>query len=296
MARIDARADDADDTPQATPIELPVGARMGLPAHRHKREWIFGTFAAVAVVALLALVLQGALAGRGSTGPTNKSTGQWQILDKLTWKRTSSGQVLPSIAPTNPQVVYEATNLVNGAAETSKVVSYASLRRTEDGGESWRTLRCPCRLPMSRPLTSLSARFALRLFSCPSGIGQVPPASQRMASVGEGCERGYVSYDGGDTWRAQRCQCAVCWIPAALSSRRSTGSTPPMSVTMTSCVHLLTSFDGGVTWHALDGRYPPASSMSAPSRDAERSDSVRGNASQLRCIQLRRVTIAALAQ
>ena len=95
----------------------------GNPPGATNASWIFGTFAAVAVVALLALVLQGALAGRGSTGPTNKSTGKWQILDKLTWKRTSAGQVLPSIAPTNPQVVYEATNLVNGAAETSKVVS-----------------------------------------------------------------------------------------------------------------------------------------------------------------------------
>ncbi len=116
----------------------------------------------MAVVALLALVLQGALAGRGSTGPATTKSGQWQILDKLTWKRASSGQVLPSIAPTNPQVVYEATNLVNGAAETSKVVSYASLRRTEDGGESWQNL------PLPLPIADVSTVVVRAVHSRPN--------------------------------------------------------------------------------------------------------------------------------
>ena len=78
----------ADDTPQATPIALSAGAHATLSAHRHRREWIVGTVAAVAVVALLALVLQGALAGRDTRGPIsyhkNNHLGQWQILDKLT--------------------------------------------------------------------------------------------------------------------------------------------------------------------------------------------------------------------
>ena len=189
---IDAHAD-AMTPQQATPIALPVDAHTALPAHRHKREWIFGTLAAVAVVALLALVLQGALAGRGSTGPANKSTGQWQILDKLTWKRASSGQVLPSIAPTNPQVVYEATNLVNGAAETSKVVSYASLRRTDDGGESWQNL------PLPLPIVDVSTVVVVSAHSTPRPssfyLGSFDHACEPTNGiVGEGCERGYVSY------------------------------------------------------------------------------------------------------
>jgi hypothetical protein len=68
--------------------------------HQRRRQWIAGTFAAVAVVALLTLVLQAGL-GRGNTGPTIE-TGRWQFLDQLTWKRTSGAQQLPIIAPSNP--------------------------------------------------------------------------------------------------------------------------------------------------------------------------------------------------
>jgi hypothetical protein len=251
---VDAQADNADDTPQATPVALPVGAPIVLPAHRHKREWIFGTVAAVAVVALLALVLQGVLAGRGSTGPTNTKSGQWQILDKLTWKRASSGQVLPSIAPTNPQVVYEATNLVNGAAETSKVVSYASLRRTEDGGESWRTLTLP--LPIADVSTINIVVSPLRAQTVFMSLWDRSSTACEPTNgvVGEGCERGYVSYDGGDTWVSQR-----------LPVRGILDLSQPFAVQFNrlyaqnvcndaSCVHLLISADGGLTWQVIDGQ------------------------------------------
>ena len=283
---IDVQADDADDTPAATPIALPAGAHIALPAHSHKREWIFGTLAAVAVVALLALVLQGALAGRGSTGPANKSTGHWQILDKLTWKRASSGQVLPSIAPTNPQVVYEATNLVNGAAETSKAVSYASLRRTEDGGESWQNLPLPLPIvDVSTVVVRVSPLNAQTVFL--SIWDRSTTACEPTNGIaGEGCERGYVSYDGGDSWRAQTLPVRGVLDTSGSIVAQDSRLYATNVCNDDSCVHLLTSFDGGVTWHAMDAQITASKQHVCDLAAPTSGRTVYAVASQFVCTQL----------
>ena len=108
-------ASTADPSPGPSPTRggEPEPPRTSPPApllrgeasqRRRVREWIAGTVAAVAVVALLALVLRGALMNREGVGPTDTQAGRWQILDKLTWKRVSDAQVLPTIAPSDPRV------------------------------------------------------------------------------------------------------------------------------------------------------------------------------------------------
>src|SRR6185312_6871599 len=74
----------------------PLAPRQAAPTFQRpprRREWIAGTFAAIAVVVLLAIVLRAGLAGRDQnpTGPTQPTVttahGLWQTLDKLTVKR-----------------------------------------------------------------------------------------------------------------------------------------------------------------------------------------------------------------
>ena len=222
---------------------------------RRVREWIAGTVAAVAVVALLALVLQGALIGRGNIGPTNTRTntphsGRWQILDELTWKRTSSGQTLPIIAPSNPQVVYEATNAING--QGGEAVTYASLRRTDDGGKSWRTLALPLPLADISLLTArvspLRAQTVFLSLWDRSNVACEPT----NGTVSEGCERGYVSFDGGATWQTQRLP-----VPGVVDTgggiQAQVGSIYAQNACNgTACLHLLGSDDGGRTWRVVD--------------------------------------------
>ncbi len=188
----------------------------------------------------------------------------------------SSGQVLPSIAPTNPQVVYEATNLVNGTAETSKAVSYASLRRTEDGGESWRTLRCPFPLADVSTIQSfVSARSTPRLVFMSIWDRSSIACEPTNGIVGEGCERGYVSYDSGDSWQAQTLPVrGVLDLSQPLVAQDSRLYASNVC-NDDSCVHLLTSDDGGQTWHVMDEQITASSSMSAIRR-RRTPDSLRG--------------------
>lgn len=222
--------------------------------HQHRRQWIFGTFAAVLVVTLLALVLQGALTGRGTTGPTNKQTGKWQILDKLTWKRTPLGQQLPIIAPSDPRVVYEVTNFVSGSAETSRAVSYASLRRTEDGGDTWRNLTLPLPLEdifiIELRISPLSARGVfMSLWDRSSAVCDLG-----TGVVGEwGCQRGYISTDGGDTWHTLSLPVRGVLDTSGAIVAQGSRLYASNACTGDLCAHLLTSNDGGLSWHAVDG-------------------------------------------
>lgn len=228
------------------------------PRHQHRRvaEWIVGTVAAVAVVALLAFMLQGALVGRGNSGPTNPAitarAGRWQVLDKLTVKSRSVATQPAIVAPGNPQVAYEATNSISG--EGGKAVTYASLRRTVDGGATWDAVKLPL------PLSNIST---IQL--------QVSPVSDRIVflslwdrtsitceptngTVGEGCERGYVSYDSGATWQTQ--QLPVRGIldlnqPIVAQQNRMFASNDCNEM---SCIHLLMSADGGQSWQVVDGQ------------------------------------------
>jgi hypothetical protein len=221
--------------------------------HQHRYQWIFGTIAAVAVVALLALVLQGALAGRGTIGPTKSQLGKWQILDKLTWKRSPLGQQLPIIAPSDPRVVYEVTNLVTGSAETSRAVSYASLRRTEDGGETWKNLPLP--LPLE-DIAIIDIRVSpLSAMTVFMSLWDRSSAACDLASgvLGEwGCQHGYVSTNSGDTWQTLSLPVRGVLDTGGAIVVQDSRFYASNACNGDSCAHLLTSDDGGLSWHVVD--------------------------------------------
>lgn len=242
-------SDATGTTPPAAGIHAPS------PAFRRRREWIAGAFAVVAavvVVGLLALVFQGALTGRGPNRVTSQNPGEWQILDKLTLRRTSIGQAAPIIAPTNTQVVYDVTNMVTGSAETSKVVTYASLRRTEDGGETWTALALP--LPVV-DITSIDIVVSpLRAQTVFMTLWDRSSATcdPQTSVVGEGCERGYVSTDGGDTWQAQALP-----VRGLLNTRKAIVAQDARLYASNlceddTCAHVLMSADGGLAWQVVD--------------------------------------------
>ncbi len=276
----------SDRSAPASAIETPAGVTASPSVRQHRRQWIFGTIAAVVVVALLALVLQGALAGRGNTGPTNKQTGTWQILDKLTWKRTPLGQQLPIIAPSDPQVVYEVTNLENGSAETSKAVSYASLRRTEDGGETWHNLPLPLPLDyisiIEIRVSPLNARTVfMSIWDRSSTV--CDPATGVMGEWG--CLRGYVSTDGGDSWQTQTLTVSGVLDTQGAIVAQGSRLFASNACNGDSCVHLLTSADGGLTWHVVDDQITAARQHICDLAAPATGQTVYAVASQVACGQ-----------
>ena len=224
-------------------------ARRSL-SRRRVREWIAGTVAAVAVVALLALLLRGALMNRESAGPTTTQAGRWQILDKLTWKRVSDAQLLPTVAPSNPRVVYEAINSISG--QGGKAVTFASLRRTDDGGQTWHAITLPLPLAnISEVTVRVSPLHAQTVFLSLWDRWNTT-CEPTNGVMGEGCERGFVSFDGGATWQAQQLPVRgildtgggiVAQGDAIYAQNVCNGAL---------CVHLLRSDDGGRTWRAVD--------------------------------------------
>ena len=128
-------------------------------------------------------------------------------------------------------------------------MTFASLRRTEDGGATWRNADIALATRRMSPLFSCrSARSARGSSSCRCGIARASPANRPAASVGEGCERGYVSYDSGDTWQTQTLPVRGILDlnqPLALQTNRMIASN---DCTEVSCIHLLISADGGQTW------------------------------------------------
>jgi hypothetical protein len=233
-------------------IEPPAGMLVPPSVRQHRWQWIFGTIAAVVVVTLLALVLQGAFAGRATVGPTKSQTGKWQILDKLTVKSDTVAAQPPVIAPSNPQVVFEATSSISG--QGGKAVTFASLRRTEDGGATWKTLKLP--LPIANVSTiqiqvsPLSAQIVFMSIWDRSSITCEPT----NGTVGEGCERGYVSYNGGGSWRTQLLPVRGILDlsqPIALQQNRMLARN---ACNDNSCIHLLMSQDGAQTWEVIDNQ------------------------------------------
>ena len=235
--------------PPRTSPPAPLLAGEG-SQRRRVREWIAGTVAAVAVVALLALVLRGALVHRGDVGPTNTQAGRWQILDKLTWKRVSDAQVLPTIAPSDPRVVYEAINSISG--QGGKATTYASLRRTDDGGQTWHAITLPLPLAnISEVTVRVSPLRAQTVFLSLWDRWNIT-CEPTNGVMGEGCERGFVSFDSGATWQPQQAQVRGILDTGGGIVAQGDALYAQNVCNDATCVHLLRSADGGRTWRAVD--------------------------------------------
>ena len=223
-----------------------------------RREWIVGAFAAVAVVVLLAVVLQAGLAGRGQNPlgqaqPTQTMLrGAWQTLDKLTVKRQAGMTMTSAVAPSNTQVAYTLSY-----SGDSKAGGNSSLLRTTNGGNTWKTL--PVTVP---PTGSLSAMLGVSPLDARTLFltfwDQSAACAEHRSSFypNAGCAHNYVSTNGGDSWQ----QLALP-IPAALNPGFASLELKAQGGLLyaydycspDSCTHLLKSANGGLTWQLADG-------------------------------------------
>jgi len=223
-----------------------------------RREWIVGAFAAVAVVVLLAVVLQAGLAGRGQNPlgqaqPTQTMLrGAWQTLDKLTVKRQAGMTMTSAVAPSNTQVAYTLSY-----SGDSKAGGNSSLLRTTNGGNTWKTL--PVTVPPTGSLSAmlgvspLDARTLFLTFWDQSGA-----CAEHLSNLypNAGCAHNYVSTNSGDSWQ----QLALP-IPAALNPGFASLELKAQGGLLyaydycspDSCTHLLKSANGGLTWQLADG-------------------------------------------
>jgi hypothetical protein len=226
-----------------------------------RREWIVGAFAAIAVVVLLAIVLQAGLAGRGQNPigpiqpiqPTQVITpGAWQTLDKLTVKHQAGMSTLSVVAPSNIQVAYTLSY-----PGDSKARGNSSLRRTTDGGNTWKTL------PLTvLPTDSLSAMLGVSPLDARTLFltfwDQSAACAEHLSNLypNAGCAHNYVSTNSGDSWQ----QLALP-IPAALNPGFASLELKAQGGLLyaydycspDSCTHLLKSANGGLTWQIADG-------------------------------------------
>ncbi|HEU4783833.1 MAG TPA: sialidase family protein [Ktedonobacterales bacterium] len=244
-----------------TVAPIPLTSRQGSTASQRplrRREWIAGALVAVVVVVLLAIVLQSGLAGRGQsplgqTQPTPKILrGDWQTLDKLTVKRQAGMTMAAVVAPSNIQVAYTLIY-----SDDSNVGGNSSLRRTTDGGNTWKTL------PLTvLPTGSLSAMLGVSPLDARTLFltfwDQSTACAEHRSSFypNAGCAHNYVSTNSGDSWQ----QLALP-IPAALNPGFASLELKAQGGLLyaydycspDSCTHLLKSANGGLTWQIADG-------------------------------------------
>ena len=262
------------DTATASPARAPgsqvrhTDMKGTLPMQGKRLRGLVAAAATLAVVALFATALLNTALHRSSPRSPGATTtaasptdahGRWVKQPRLTEPGASSD---PAIAPTDPSVVYEATNPAN-APNASGDSSGITLRTTADGGASWRTISIPGGIIATDLkdavffVSPLRAQTVfLQLFD--ESMPNCPPGS----SVSEGspmCIPVYVSTNSGASWLPVHLP-----VPGVLGYGGVVGSAPLYaqgtrlysSATCygdAACTRILASDDGGLTWQPVDG-------------------------------------------
>ncbi len=243
------------------------------PRYHTMRRW--GAVLATATVVIAFVVILSVNAGPRSggvsshqtpAGVASRTTG-WIDLTRLDYSTSFSANDLPAMAPSNPQVVYET--MAQGLQEHLP----ATLRATNNGGATWRTLATP--VPADHigyagigvspldPQTIFLSLIDTTAAECPAN---------RIESYSEGpgpfCRLQYSSFDGGAHWSMTDLPLASGSKPGLLQASMSDGFAGPMQsntlhaqgqrlfagflCAIDSCSRLVTSDDGGRTWSFAD--------------------------------------------
>lgn len=163
------------------------------PQHRPTR-WLVSGVSALAAVVVIAILVTALVVSHGTktitpgSAPNTATNSQgWQTVPHLT---NTPG--LPVIAPSNPQVVYEARGS-------------NSLQRSDDGGATWHALPLPPTTPIGSVQFFVSPSNAQSVFvevqiQCPTA--QANTTAPLVASSGSGniCFADFFSTDGGAHW------------------------------------------------------------------------------------------------
>ncbi|HEY7343421.1 MAG TPA: sialidase family protein [Ktedonobacterales bacterium] len=271
------REPEAVATVTAPPPPHALAISHRAPRYTTMRRWVT-VLATVAVVVAFITILS-LNAGRRSAGvsshqmpagaasPTIARTTDWVDLTQLDYSTSFSANDLPAIAPSNPQVVYET--MAKGMQQRLP----ATLRATNDGGATWRTVAMP--IPTDNigyagigvspldPQTVFLSLIDTTVAHCPANS---------IVNPGEGyirfCWLQYSSFDGGAHWSATDLPLADGSKQGLLAASLSDGFGGPMqsntlraqgqrlfagfSCAIDSCSRLVTSDDGGRTWSFAD--------------------------------------------
>jgi hypothetical protein len=214
---------------RATPPSSTKGSADMMPSRMPSRmtsrtRSLWAGIAAILVVALLAGVFAALATSRGRSGPAGAPSpsaqphGKWQTIDHLTVSTPQPPFVLPAIAPSDPNTVYEAT------------LAPLTLRRTTDQGAHWTELHVPGDTSSLEDIqvfvSPLNAQVVFltltspqaptgQASACPTnmasqastgastvhGSGAAPLAERLPQSGHIPCSLQYYSADGGASWK-----------------------------------------------------------------------------------------------
>lgn len=232
-----ATVDASEDTGTIATLSPTVPHELSTGGQRQRRgpgRTLLGLAAAVVIVGLLAAVFASMAPGRSPAGgkptasaqPTSTAIptatprpaygpvrGSWQPIPAL-----QNQPDPPTVAPSNPNVIYEAVYAQTGGAEP--VGQYSMLRRSDNGGKSWRTIAVPkpndpavtawgpggVLISPSDPNMVILSVTSQMSYTVPAGCPtdqQTAEATQHGGILADGfvrCSVQYVSRDGGSTW------------------------------------------------------------------------------------------------
>lgn len=202
-----------------------------------------------------------------ASSPTSAPTTNWVDLTQLDYNADFTYGGFPAVAPSNPQVVYETM------AYGNKVHHPATLRVTNDGGATWRTLQPPVPADhIADAYISVSPIDPQTIFLSVDDhvVADCPATSvinQGYAGFDAWCRIQYSSFDGGAHW-------SLTDLPAVPGSKSGglTGLSGNVAQPLDaqgprlyseaayfcpkpyvySCSRLVTSDDGGRTWSFAD--------------------------------------------
>lgn len=289
--RMTSEPSDENDLPTSPTESWPPQPIQPIKKPNHWRT-IAAVASAIAIIALFALLLRGFAGGKGAnspasgegtatadvtadatTAPTTPAVGhgQWKTIEGMTYSTTVFTQTpYPVFSPLDPNIVYETS------------MSPISLRRSDDGGATWKALHLPASADQAIVIeiwaSPLDAHTAFLTVTVNLAYGQGTNAcpSSALAAAGGAthgnilasgqvpCSTTYRSTDEGNSWKA------ISFPVNGTLSTPYSDSAPyagtPIQAQGTrlyamlncgpSCVspggRLVTSTNGGATWQVAD--------------------------------------------
>ncbi len=155
----------------------------------------------------------------------------------------------PAIAPSNPNVVYEAYR-----SPVDPIVT--DYRRSDDGGKTWHDLTFP--VPGNTDHTYFTTFVSpldpntvfLQIFESDAAYCPADVQIKNTESGGIYCFIQYMSTDGGVNWQLQHLPFNATFID--LVRQQGTRLYQALQCNDFSCTRVITSTDGGKTWNLAD--------------------------------------------